>query len=133
MANLDVTELLADPDMANDFVVVRTGVVMSASGEAIETPQQFYTYGVVGPASGQTLQLLPDEARTTASIRVITPFRLVPATDTTEADMILWDQRYWRVTLLSPFNNWGEGFVDATCTLTSYTMPTPRSDPGHTI
>lgn len=133
MAELDVSQLINDADFADDIIVVRTAQMVDASGRVVEAPQQFFTYGSVSPASGQSLQLLPDEARTTATIQVITPFALQEATDTTEADMVQWRGRYYRVTLLSPFSNWGQGFTSATCTLTAFTLPTPDAPDTDTL
>lgn len=133
MAELDVSGLLADADFSDDFSVIRNVQVVDATGIATAQPQTYSTYGVVGPASGAQLQLLPDEQRTEAAIRVITPFPLTPPTETTEADLVAWQGRFYRVTLLNPYTNWGNGFSDATCTLTDYTLPAPLPpDPSTT-
>jgi hypothetical protein len=125
MALIDVNELLSDPDLSDTFQVMRSTLTVTQGGVSSVSSATYDAYGVVQPASGRELQLLPDSARTAGTIIVYTPFALQGVTDTTVPDIVIWDERNYRVTLTNPYTNYGAGYTQATCTLIELADETP--------
>jgi galactose-6-phosphate isomerase len=125
MALLDVEFLLSDPDFADDFNVLRSVRTIDTNGRTVDTPASYFTYGVIQPAKEVQLRQLPDLERIGSFISVITPFRLLALTGTTAPDEVFWDCKTYRVKIVRDWTNFGEGFVEAICELTSLTQAGP--------
>ncbi len=123
MPLLDVTELLYDPDFAQDFVVVRFIRSVSQQGLTVDSPGLFQSYGVILPLSGAQLAMLPEAERTGSYITVITPFALYALTDTTAPDHVQWHGRDYLVRTVNDWTDWGQGFTSAVCQLTGAMTP----------
>ena len=122
MPNLDVTEVLSDPDFVDTFTVVSTTRVIGSDGNATSTAGSPRTgYGVVIPGKS-SLRRLDDGSRVEAFIDVYTTFSLtqgVKSTDTssTAADVITWRGRRYTVAQVENWTGFGAGFVHASCDL----------------
>jgi hypothetical protein len=116
MANVDVTDIVNDPDLTDSFKVVRSVEVVDDNGRAQMQPQTYPVFGVVQPASGRTLELMPEATRTSENIEIWTTFGIQEASDQTAADEIIWKNRHYVVTHVDPFDNWGAGYVHVVCT-----------------
>jgi hypothetical protein len=116
MANIDVSEVLNDPDFQDAFQIIREAETIDQHGRAVDTAGGAKTYyGVIQPASGDTLQLMPDLARTAGTIEVWTQEILQGETDTTAPDVIIWQGNTYTVSHTDPWFNWGTGWVHAVC------------------
>lgn len=120
MANIDVSELLTDPDFVEAVIVNRTDLTMQDTGVAAQTVTTFP--GVlmsVQPASGQALMLLPEAQRTDGMYEVWTQFELRSSQDNPAhlSDKIIWKGRTLLVTKLDDFQNYGQGYSHALCTV----------------
>lgn len=125
MPLLDVSELLSDPDFADDITVIRSGRTMGTDGRVVDTPGTYYTYGNVQPTSGASLQQLPEAERVGSFITVVTPFRLLVLTDSTAPDQVIWQDRNYRVKHVNDWSVYGNGFTEAICELTGMTQNGP--------
>jgi galactose-6-phosphate isomerase len=125
MPLLDVSEIIADADFSDDIVVIRSNRTVDAHGRTVDVPGSFNTYANVQPAPQSALQILPDNERVGSFISVVTPFRLIPLTDTTAPDQVQWSNRTYRVKMLRDWSTYGNGFVEAICELTSMTIDGP--------
>lgn len=121
MPDLDVTDIINDPDFAEQFTVVRTIRAVSSGGLAVDTSGNFYVSGIILPTPGARLMLFPESERSSGMIDVYTQFRLVPLTDQTAADQIVWHNKVYRVRTCEDWTDWGQGFTHATCELTNMT------------
>jgi len=121
MALLDVTEVLFDPILCDDFAVVRSTRSVSQAGLTVDTPGYYTAYGSVQPSSGADLNILPEMERIGAHITVTTTFRLVALTDSTAADQVVWNGKLYRVMHVNDWSAYGQGFVEAICQLTGMT------------
>jgi galactose-6-phosphate isomerase len=125
MALIDVSEILSDPDFVDDFNVIRNSRTVDMHGRTIDTDGVYLTYGSVQPAKEVQLRQLPELERVGSFISVVTPFRLFALTDTTAPDQITWNGRSYRVKIVRDWTNYGQGFVEAICELTSFTTDGP--------
>lgn len=127
MPDIDVSDLLDDPDVAGEsFSVIRRQEVVGTNGVATLTPVTYPQAGqppIVGsitPTGDNSL--VRAEAYTTQSntIEVITPFRLRgPSKDTGgnsfQPDIVLWKGNHYEVKTLNEWTSYGAGFVGAEC------------------
>jgi hypothetical protein len=122
MPDLDVSDLLSDPDIAGEAIdVTRTARTTSNTGRSVDTPTTFTTYGNVQPASARSVQTLPEEMRETAAISVTVPVKLVGLKTSTSPDIITWDGNRYRVVSVMMYGNYGAGYWAATCTMLGVT------------
>lgn len=116
MARIDFSDILEDDDFRDIFYVIRQSESIDETGRTVDTPttpQQFD--GIIQPASGQTLQLMPDLARTAGAIEVWTETNLQGETDTTSPDIVVWNGDHYTVSHTDPWQNMGRGFTHAVC------------------
>lgn len=125
MPLLDVSEVLVDPDFVDDIVVLRLSRIVGTNGRITDTPGYFYTWANVQPAPQSSLMQLPEAERVGSFISVVTPFRLIPLTDTTAPDQVQWQNRTYRVKLVRDWSTYGAGFTEGICELVSLTVNGP--------
>lgn len=118
MAEIDVSDLLTDPDFVDTFDVIRRKETVVPGGRpTFDTTIFKDVVGSVQPASGRMLRQLPDAARVEGAIEVYTTFELAEQTKTTTADGLIWAGQQYIVTRLDPWQNFGNGYTHAVCTL----------------
>ena len=113
MPLLDVSDVLADPDFATVFDVLRNATATS-QGKTVLTPTTFSNIiGVVTPATSNELQRMPDTERMAGSITIRTVFRLTSGDAENTADIITWRGRQYTVESLQDWSEFGAGYVEA--------------------
>lgn len=125
MPTLDVSEIIGDPEFADDFTVVRSSRVTGPNGRTVDIPSEYFTYGCIQPAPDRALVQLPEAERVGSFISVVTPFRLFPLTASTSPDQIVWNNSTYRVKLVHDWSTYGNGFVEGICELVSLTPDGP--------
>lgn len=112
MADLDVTDVLDDPDFKTRFTVrrVRSGMV---DGYTVENPlDPVETEGVIYPAGGSKLYRKPDGEMSVADIAIITKFPLTSGDSDYAADTVVVKGVSYTIINLNPYV-FGAGFVQA--------------------
>ena len=121
MAELDVTEILSDPDLVDDIIVIRSVRSVGMNGIVTDTPGTFFTFGSLQPTPASTLRMLPESVRINGFITVVSPFRFVPLTDTTAPDQVIWHNKTYRCRSCEDWTDWGLGM---TISVLELTLPT---------
>ena len=115
MARLDIAWLVADPDFADRFDVIRTTTEVEATGRAYVTSGIFDNIvGVVSPG-GSALSRSAEGERVGGDITIYTAFRLQLGSVGTTADKVRWPVGGGDIYTVRAINDWGGGFVEATC------------------
>lgn len=127
MANLDVTDLLADPDTCDPFQVIRRPSTIGNNGRVTWTEQgPIDAYGSIQPASGRTLQLRPDLANVDGVIEIFTTAALMTDSADYKADIINWNcQQYIIMGPINSWQNYGYGYGHYVATLYTQTGDLP--------
>lgn len=114
MPNLDVSEIINDPDFADTVTVTRRAEdVDEASGLSVITSTVFPgVVGVVTMASPDDLVRLEVSQMTARCISFITQFRLRGSAQGFQPDVITWDGTDYTVIALDPYHRFGTGFVE---------------------
>lgn len=116
MAQIDVSDVVLDPDFQDSFTVIRSIETVDGHGRGQLTPTPTLAWGVVQAASGRTMELTPDAVRTNEMLEIWTEYGLQEATDQTQADVVLWKGKQFMVTHVDDWTNWGQGYRHAVLT-----------------
>ncbi len=115
MANVDVSELTLDPDFVDPCVLIHRTTTVNSFGENILTESNFKTVGSVQPASGKTLQRLPEALRLADVSSFWIKAGIVVGAGVTYPDIISFRGRRYQVQTVQDWSNWGAGWAEGTC------------------
>jgi hypothetical protein len=125
MAELDLSELMGDPDFADTGIQLIRNTQTLTNGRVTLTPQNYFITASVQPVAAN-LDILADGQRVASRLSVYTQFQLLAATDTTSGDIVVWNGRNYMTRVVEDFSNFGVGYVEATCELMAMTsLPVP--------
>lgn len=117
MPDLDVTEILTDPDLADMVTVRRRAEVINSFGETSVTTEVFAdVIAVITTQSAGELIRRDDGQSQPRKISVVTMFRLRAASPGYQPDEIDVDGSTFTVTEVLPYTRFGEGFVEVIAT-----------------
>lgn len=119
MPNLDVSDVLLDPDFSQAIIVQRNRIRVSDQGLGVSDSVQVQIVATVVPASSLDLNRLADADLLKGKIRIFTQFPLSTGDDTITADIVFWNDRQYTISTVDDYTNFGVGFVDATADLLS--------------
>lgn len=95
MPNLNIQELITDPDFCQSFTITRlTGSVVK--GDFITTPETFETTGIIRPSSTSDLQTLPEGDRVSGMITTYTNVQLQGTRNLSPDKSQLADEVTWK-------------------------------------
>ena len=126
MADLDVTELLVDPDFVEMVTVTRRDEVVSAvTGRGTLVSTVFPNIVAFLITTDDDANVRKDDAQSTSRvINVVTEFRLRAAGAGIQPDVITYDGANYTVKALKPHTRWGAGFLKATAeSMNAYDAP----------
>jgi galactose-6-phosphate isomerase len=115
MPDLDVTEIIEDPDFATTFSVTTAVETVNSHGLAVQAPVSTIdgVIGVVYPANDM-LQRTVDGSRLNSSICIVTKYFLNDGRNSPNtADLINWNGRDYTIRSVSDYSQYGQGFVQA--------------------
>jgi hypothetical protein len=137
--DLDVTDILTDPDLADCFTVIRRENTIGNDGVGTVTPTSYCNVvGVVTAAGNQALQRLPESQLMGKTVSVVTTFRLRGATTDPvtglqyQPDLVVWPIQNGTTFVVADLQDWsrfGAGFVEATCSSIGWSDPPPQGFP----
>ena len=126
MPDLDVTEILSDPDLADLFDVIRRTEVVGATGRSTLT--EVTTVGVAGvvtPGDPGNLLRKDDSQMTSRVISISTTYRLRASGEGFQPDILLYDGVRYTVKATQLWTRFGAGFVNAVATSMNAADPAP--------
>lgn len=114
MPDLDVSDVLLDPSLADRFVVKRRPTGTNSHGR-VETQPEIIprVLGVVTVASPTDLERLDDNQRMGRNLSVVTKFRLRGPAQGFQPDIVLWYGNDYVVKDVQPYPQYGAGFIQA--------------------
>lgn len=127
MPFLDVSEVLLDPDFADDTLVCHRQIqTVDSDNFPTNTPQDIPFIGVVTVDRALEAKRMAAGQNINGAILIVTQFRLTqgqPEMDTSprlDADVVTYCGREYRVTFVDPYTRYGAGFVQAHCELMDF-------------
>ncbi len=116
MANVNVTELLFDPDFIDPCVLVHRAASVNEYGENVTVETRQPTVGSVQPASGKTIQRLPEAMRVAnVSSFWIQAGIVSDGSNGRYPDIIVFGTKRYQVQTVLDYSNWGAGWAEGTC------------------
>jgi hypothetical protein len=116
MAKLDVSDILLDPDFADDnLICIRNTQTVGTNGIAVDVPVSGTFTGVVIADKGSVTNRTPDGAYVAGSILIYTTFQLRVSGSGFDADIVEVSGRQFTVMNLGDYMHFGNGFVWALC------------------
>lgn len=117
--NLDVSELLFDPDFAEVLTIQRRTDDVRPNGRTLVRNTTIFPapFGVVLPKDtaigGNEIERAPDGQYRGAALTVHTAFRLRCLSPNNQPDVLIWDGDPYVCTLVNNYSHFGAGFVEA--------------------
>lgn len=117
MADLDVSEVLSDPDLIEPtgLVRIRRAQTISLQGLATNAETSMAFSGVVTAGKPEMLRRTPDGNNASGAITVTTTTELRPELPGQDADIVAWQGRRYVVAEIADYRNFG--YVQAHCAL----------------
>ncbi|CNK97975.1 hypothetical protein [Yersinia aldovae] len=118
MPNLDVTDVLFDPDFCDMSLRVKRNVqTVDADGFATNTVTEKGFAGVVTVDRSLESRRMMSGNVIGGAILIVTVERLTQGQTGRDADIVTYQNRDYRVTFVDPYTAYGAGFVQAHCEL----------------
>lgn len=118
MANLDVSDVLLDPDFMDTGIICnRTSVIVGNNGRAQGATTSTPFSGVVTTNNGFKMDRREDGTLIKGAINIHTQFALTSGDAKTKADEIQWKGKTYIVSQVLDNLHYGEGFIKAICEL----------------
>lgn len=115
MANIDVTELLTDPDFVDPMVLIDRKPAINSFGENTLTEFSINGFGSIQPATGKVLQRLPEFLRV-SNLRSFWFKGTITASSPGKYSAILvFKGLRFQVQTVFDYTNWGQGWVEGLC------------------
>jgi hypothetical protein len=115
MAQIDVTELLSDPDFVDPVTHISRTSLVNGFGEQILGESSVQTFGSVQPASGKVIQRLPEELRVANLSSFWLKGKILVSEPGKYTDILVFNGRRYQVQMVFDWMNWGEGWCEGTC------------------
>jgi hypothetical protein len=112
---IDVADILCDPDFTDALTLINRTSSVSGLGENVIKETPVCTFGSVQPASGKTIQRLPEALR----VGNVSSFWLKGKITVSEpgkyTSVIAFQGRRYQIQMVFDYTNWGQGWCEGTC------------------
>ncbi|WP_432413868.1 head-tail adaptor [Pantoea allii] len=126
MPDLDVTDILFDPDFCDTTLVVkRRSMTVDDDGFGKNTVTSSPLAGVVTVDKSLESRRLEAGQVVHGAILIVTTERLTQGQTGRDADIVTYQGRDYRVSFVDPYTAYGAGFVQAHCELLPFDGGTP--------
>jgi hypothetical protein len=115
MAQIDVTEVLTDPDLVDKMVIIHRRPNVDTFGQNQLKESAEHTYGSVQPASGKTMQRLPEAFRVANVMSFWLRGKITTDGFEQYPDVLVFRGIRYQVQAVFDFTNWGSGWSEGTC------------------
>lgn len=116
MADIDVSDLLLDPDFVNDLQLIHRTATISSAGKNVITEQAaILTVGSVQPASQKDIMRMPEAMRLKDVRGFWIKAEILADGSSQYPDIIVFAGKRFQVMAIEPWNNYGEGWNKGLC------------------
>lgn len=113
--NVDVSQLLLDPDFVDPVIHIARIPQVNSKGQNILTSQEIKTVGCVQPASGRTINRLPEALRV-ANVSEFWLKGLIAASQPGKyPDVLVFNGFRYQVQMVFDWTQWGGGWCEGAC------------------
>lgn len=115
MAQIDVSDLLSDPDFVDQITVIRRKSVVNSRGENIIEETSICSYGSVQPSSAKTILRLPEALRSSDVRSFYLKLDIVQDSSSAYPDILVFAGKRFQVISQAPWLNFGQGWNEGIC------------------
>lgn len=115
MAQIDVSDLLLDPDFVDPIQVIRRSTTVNQYGENILVETPINTFGSVQPANFKEIQRLAESLRTHDVRSFYLKLEIVQDASTAYPDILVFNGKRYQVQTAAPWLNFGAGWNQGVC------------------
>lgn len=115
MAQIDVSELLIDPDFVDSMQVVTRTPNVTSQGENTLRESTVSSVGSVQPASGKTIFRLPEEFRVANVSSFWFKGDIIASEPGKYSSIIIFKGKRYQVQTVFDWMNYGAGWCEGTC------------------
>ena len=115
MAQIDVTDLLLDPEFCDVMSVVTRVPTVDVHGENSLAETTLVTVGSVQPASGRTINRLPEEFRVANVSEFWFKGKIVASEPGKYSSILVFNGQRYQVQTVMDWSNFGAGWSEGTC------------------
>lgn len=116
MAQLDVSEILLDPDFVDAMQLIHRTFTISAKGVNVITElTPVNTFGSIQPASFKQLQRLPEALRAADVRSFFIKAAILSDGSAQYPDILVFGGQRYQVQTVAPWLNYGEGWNEGVC------------------
>jgi hypothetical protein len=115
MANVDVTELLSDPDFVDPIQVITRSQRVDGLGEATYFETILNTFGSVQPANFKTVSKLPEALRVANVSSFFFKGEIIASEPGKYASILVFRGKRYQVQTVADWTNFGAGYCEGTC------------------
>jgi hypothetical protein len=115
MGSIDVSELLADPDLVQPLTLIKRTACRDSFGQNQLQETGYPIVGSVQPVSGKTLQRLPEAMRVANVQSFWVKHKLVSDSRDKYPDIIVKNGKRFTVQVVFDWSDWGSGWTEGTC------------------
>lgn len=115
MANLDVSDLMGDPDFVDPIQVVTRVPSVNHLGELALLEQIESTFGSVQPANYRTVQKLPDALRVANVCSFWVKGKIIASDPGKYPSVLVFKGVRYQVQTVADWSNFGQGYTEGTC------------------
>jgi galactose-6-phosphate isomerase len=115
MADIDVTEILFDPDFSDEICLIDRVPTVDGFGRNILTEVKFDTVGCIQPASGKVIQRLPEDLRVANMSSFWLHAKIIATAPGKYSSVLVFRGTRYLVQTVFDWSNFGEGFTEGIC------------------
>lgn len=115
MGQIDVSDILCDPDFTDKLCLIDRCTSVNGRGENVLAETKLDTIGSVQPASGKTIQRLPEALRVGNVSSFWMKGKITVSAPGKYTSIIVFKGRRYQIQMVFDWTNWGLGWCEGTC------------------
>lgn len=115
MGNIDLSDLLSDPDFVDPIVIIHRKTFVDEYGQNNTKETSFNTYGSVQAIDGKTLLRIPEALRVQNIMHFFVRGAIVSNTGNKYPDLLAFRGSRYAVQHIFDWTNWGDGWCEGVC------------------
>lgn len=115
MAQLDVSDILLDPDFVDKIELVTRKPSVNSLGENSVEEKAQKTIGSVQPASGRVIARLPEAMRVANISSFWVKGSIIASAPGKYSSILVFKGNRYQVQTVMDYTNWGAGWCEGTC------------------
>lgn len=115
MGLIDVSDLFSDPDFVKPITHIKRTSLVNNYGQNEVKEQGFPTFGCVQPATGKTLQRLPEALRVVDVMSFWLKGKISSDGCGKYPDVLVSSGQRYQVQVVFDWTDWGNGWCEGTC------------------